>query len=658
MAARGCGRISLALVTLLLATGVPAAAQEPFLGIVGLRGSLSVRGDGDLERIDGKDQPSRKLRNLIFDERLGAGMRGFFYDPALLFFDVAGEGGLVQELTDVDGDARSGNGHLIGYDARIGILRDQPYSLDLFAVRDNTTISRDFAGISRTRVESFGATGYLRELFIPLVVDVRQEEVDQRFTLAPFVARLDERRRIARLTGSREWERQSLDLAYEFNRREDLVNDAASFDLQQGDLRHRLLFGDDLQDVLLSTGRYYNTTGSFDARSILESETLRLVHGLGFSSQLSYLFADLQVRGATTRTHSGSATLTHQLYQSLTTNLGATGTRSSFDQGEVTSYGPFLDLAYRKRIPWNGVVSAGAGAAYQLQDQNLPGGMISVFQEQHVFNEPAPFFLDNPAVDETSISLSDAGATTIFDQGFDFFVTLIGNRIQIDRNPLGRILPGQSVLVSYDFRVPANLRYSDLTTHYDIALDYPWAGVFYVHSKVDSTLLAGQSAEGFIEDITDDRVGFEVRTPSERRLTFAARQEYERYRSERLSFNAFELSQLVSYPLAGDVNLSLSAGESFFDFSNPNRTTQIYFGRGLATWRPLPAVFVEGFAGLRALQDSLSTDTRFLEGGFRARVHVGQIEATLGYTHAARTVGRTDSMGDIFHFSVTRWFGR
>ncbi len=657
MDGRRCCGIGLA-VAVLLAGGMPTAAQEPFLGIVGLRGTLSVRGDGDVEKIDGRDQPTRHLRNLVFDERLGAGVRGFLYDPALLFFDIAGEGGLVQELTSVDGDDRTGNGHLVGYDARLSFLRESPYSLDLFAVRDTTTISRDFAGTSRTRVESYGATGYLRDLFIPLVVDVRQEEVDQRFTLAPFVARLDERRRIARLSGAREWERQSVDLDYEFNRRDDLVNDAASFDLQQADLRHRLLFGDGLQHLLLSTARLYDTTGSFDARSILESETLRLVHGLGFSSQLTYLFADLRVRGTTTRTHSASGTLTHQLYQSLTTNVGGSGTRSSFDQGEVTNYGPFLDLAYRKRIPWNGVVSAGAGVDYRLQDQNLPGGLIAVFQEQHAFADATPFFLDNPDVDANSISLSDAGATTIFDQGFDFFVTLVGNRIQIDRNPLGRILPGQTVLVTYDVQAPANLRFSDLTTHWDLAVDYPWVGVFYAHSKVDATLLEGRNAEGFVEDITDDVAGFEVRTPSERTLTFTARQAYERYRSDRLSFEAFELSQLVSRPVATALDVSLSAGESFFDFSNPDRTTEIYFGRGLVTWRPLPGALVEGFAGLRALQDSVSSDTRFLEGGVRARVHVGRFEAALGYTHAARRVGRTDSMGDLFHFSLTRRFGR
>jgi hypothetical protein len=654
------GRVfGLVVATLVLAAARPAAAQQrPYLVITGLRGSLSVNGQGDFETVDPPGQSSRKLRSLIFDERAGLTTRGYFYDPGLIYFILGGEFGWVQDQSDVDGMSRSGDGDLYGYNLHASFLRDRPYSLDAFALRTTTTLSRDFAGTSRTTSELFGATGHLRDLPVPLTIDVRQEEVDQRFTLSPFVSRSDERRRIARLSGAREWQTQTLDLAYEFNRREDLVNGRASFDLQQADVRHRLYFGRDLQDSLFSSVRVLDVQGNFDTRSILANESLRLFHGHGLSSQYSYLFADLDVSSGTTRTHTGSATLTHQLYQSLTTNVGAQGSTSSLTDGSISSYGPFFDVAYRKLIPWDGTVTAGTGVTYLLQDQDVPGGIVSAFQERHAFSDATPFFLDSTGVALDTIVVTDTTATILFDEGSDYVVREIGNRVQIERNPLGRIPAAATVLVSYDFEVPPKLRYSNLSTHYDLALDFPWAGVFYSRSHVDATVLEGENVGDFIEDVRDDRAGFELRVPANRRLTASARQAYEDYRSARLTYTSYELNQLVSYAVTERIILSLTGGESFFDFSEPSRTTDVYVARMIATWRPLAGILVEGFAGIHARNDSLATDTRFIEGGLRSRVRVGRFDLAAGYTHEARTIGETDSMGDSFHFSVTRWFGR
>lgn len=647
---------ALALLCLLVAGG--AAAEQPFVGIAGVRGSIGVNGQGDFESVDTPGQGTQRLENLLFDQRLGLGVRGAIYDKNVAAFDVGGDVGFVQERTSVDSDTRTGDGYLLGYNTRLTLLRDQPYSLDVFAVRDTNNMSRDFAGTARTTTELFAATAYLRNLPLPLVLDLRQEEVDQRFTLSPYVARLNERRRLARLTGARSWETHDLTLGYEYARREDLVNAAGTFDLQEGDVLHQLFFGGGLEHQLFSSARYLETKGQFDVRSILATETLRLDYDRGLSNYFSFLFADNQLQGGSTTTYAGSAILTHQLYQSLTTNLGAGGSTSSLPDGSISSVGPFLDVAYQKRIPWDGTISLGTGASYRLQDQDVPGGVASVFQEQHTFADTAPFTLNNPNVILSTIVITNQSSSIVYDEGADYSVQPLGNLVQIVRNPLGRILPGETVLVSYDYEVSPDLRYYTIATHYGVSLDFPWVGVFYSLSDQDSTLLEGENVSGDIEDIRDQRVGFELRVPSGGPFTAAARQEYEDYHSQTLAYTAYLLTQNLSYMISEALTLSATGGEAFYDYSTPSRTTDIYLARGVVNWRPLSWALVEGFVGMRAWNDSQGGDTRFLEGGVRGRVRIGQIDFNLGYTHAVRRIDQTDSVGDGFQFSLTRWFGR
>ncbi|MFQ5693864.1 MAG: hypothetical protein ACE5IM_12570 [Nitrospinota bacterium] len=115
-----------------------------------------------VERLDTEQQFS--LRNT------GA----YIFDPRIVTLSVGGNFGLSQGRFTADGTSASREGTLWGFDAFAGILSGQPVSLNLFANRNESFVSRELAGRSEVVTENRGATLFSTRLKIPSRLSFRQ----------------------------------------------------------------------------------------------------------------------------------------------------------------------------------------------------------------------------------------------------------------------------------------------------------------------------------------------------------------------------------------------------------------------------------------------------------------------------------------------------
>jgi len=631
-----------------------AQAEAQWLRVGDWGGRIVGRADYSDETVSPASGEDVTLRRLLARERLGIHNRGSLYSPDLLAFRLAGEFGLFQEENSGSAGGPSGDGTLVGYDARATLLRERRISLDAFAFRNDSTISRDFAGTSDVRIESKGATVNMRSRSLPATVYAREEELDEEFRAAGSRSERDERRRIAGLTARRSKERSDADLRYEFTDFDNLLNPFSSFTAHDASLVHRLLFGEFANNSLNSSARLFDRSGSISSRSITASEALRLTHHRDLATVYRYSFANLESEFSETRTHSGSVGINHQYYQSLNSSLLLSGTRSDFTQGDFTSYGPNANLSYRKRIPWNGFFLAGVAGSYRVDDQTVPTGRIDVFAESHTFGPAGTFLLDNRRVDPATVVITDVTGTTIFEEGPDYTLTVVGDRLEVERNPLGLIEEGQTVLVDYTFEVPPELRFSTTAVSSNVGLDFGLIHIFYINERSYERLMSGDD-QGLLEDIKSDTAGVELRWERGAAIASAFNQ-YRNYRSERLTFESVDFDQVVVYRFTPRLRAGLSASQSLVSFENPTRETEFYTFRANMTWRPLALFQLETFAGARLRRDSLSGDTDFFDFGGRIRGELRALEWTLSYDHFNRSVLATDSREDRLALEVIRRF--
>lgn len=205
---------------------------------------------------------------------------------------------------------------------------------------------------------------------------------------------------------------------------------------------------------------------------------------------------------------------------------------------------------------------------------------------------------------------------------------------EIDILPEGRINPGDILLVDYRFLRPPLLKNSTLAWRYNVGLDYRWLSLFYTFERSDQSLLTGQDT-AFLEDVTRQTAGVQLRWDGPN-YRASLQNEYRKQDSTRLSFDALNFSQSLSYQLSADAALTLSGNESLLFLQD--RTTANYQARANLTWRIGPTLSASGSLSARFLRDSVAVDEDAYEAEIRGTWFFRRLEVSpsLGYRETDR----------------------
>lgn len=305
-----------------------------------------------------------------------------------------------------------------------------------------------------------------------------------------------------------------------------------------------------------SAGISETAAGDVPQQDISISENLSMRFGKAFSGSLTESFSsstseDFDGNEQRTRTNMVSASLSHTLYQSLSTSITGSYASGSTYGGETSSYGGSARVGYRKILPAQSLVTLSIDRSMMVQEQHKLDATSSrtdtffgVTQDQVI---PPPAILGRVTVLRvnsftplpTDPELQDpAVPVLIYDEDIDYEVDEATGAVRIILG--GRIESGSNIMISYSILANENIeiRQDSTATSASLALfggRYNFSGSYGVQSQ---ELISGEANnQGLVDSSSFSLIAAAYYRPTLLGLEYA-RQSSSQETSSRLSAHA------------------------------------------------------------------------------------------------------------------------
>ncbi len=597
----------------------------------------------------------------------------YILDPQLVTLTLGGTFGLSDDWFSTDGTRDTRRGTLWGYDFFSGILSEKPFSLNLFANRNQSSELAALAGRVDVTSQNRGATLFARRLYVPSTLTFRQEIQDQESRSSGIVDRTSTRRNILTYDGERGWVDSEMSVRYELIDLSDEIFPDLSYRSQEGNLSYSLDFGEELNRRWDSRLRFLTRTGLSNLTTLSVDEALQIDHSERLRTNYRYYFTRIDTSGGATTSHTATFSLLHRLYQSLTTNFSLNGSLQSIPEGSHYLFSGLLDFAYTKKIPWEGQLNIGLGGGLQYDDSRFRSTESFVPQETHSAGSPfaLPIALTNPFVEPDSIvvtkialgptppgCVAPPGPPTPLVLGRDYTVQAFGDLTEIVPIPCAGITPGinpgDTIAVDYRFSVSPSLKFLTDTLHTNVSVDYRWIRPYFMHEQTNEHLLAGQDSS-FLDNRRSDTLGTELRYDGQR-LRASLLGEGQIFTSRRIAYDAARSNQFMAYSIRPDLMLTLNADQALFSYSEPKRQTRTFGARATLSYTLNATLFADGFAAVRDLMDSTVPNERITEAGVRAQWFFRNVTILPSLGFIDRRRGDTDTKEYRLRLDLIRRF--
>jgi len=439
------------------------------------------------------------------NERFDIETGGFIYHPALMTFKLTLSPEWQQELDEYDpGTEQTSDTFLLGYDIEMNFMESKPYSLDVFARRQLSTLTTSLATTSDSESDAYGATLRLKYPVLPTTLNYVHTTIDQSGFFNAHEVRDDA---FLNMRHNRPSNDTTFNAIWRTTDRTSLGSTITTenlFGILQNLYRitpdNRVLLNSSLT-IRDSKSDLNSESGvAFSSSGIDLSENLTWRHSNTFSTYYNLLLGrDTTDNSSIDRTlvttidrASATAGLSHSLYENLITTayVGANTTSSGEDD-----YGGALNFSYQRSIPW-GTIYASLGQDYRITERSYDVRYIQVTNEAHVLRTGDVTLLDNLNVDLSTVVVTSPDGSIVYARDIDYTLERIGRSVRISRTPFGAIANGGSVLVSYAYL--SNPAYDSSTYGQSYGLG------FYLWTAWRINYLYTRSQEDFISGIPPD----------------------------------------------------------------------------------------------------------------------------------------------------------
>jgi hypothetical protein len=523
----------------------------------------------------GEGRPFRRdTRELSPSLRVGAD--GSVYHPNFLSYNLFVREGLYWEdvrIESVSVTNRHGRSVLQDYDARITMLRKEPYAVRLFAARHD--VYRDYDFFTRVKVDdqTFGGSAGYQAGPVPFLVTATHSRQNVDDSTRPSSLTDDSVLFTAR---NRRATSDYTDFRYSFNRFRRDEEDLATQDGQrhQARLSDAERFGKDNRSSLsssLSYNSYESSSAPLSYYSAQEGLTLR--HSETLRSIYDYSYDGNRSDAASGDNHQGRASLNHQLYESLFSSVDVHGGSEQSDgedsSRESTTYGAGIDERYVKRLSTWGRLNLGYHGQLDRRTQGGSGDSTAVVGETHVMRDGTMAFLNQLYADTSTIVVKDMSGAVIYRELLDYRVIPRGTRVELQRVVGGTIPNGATVRVDYIAAGQPSAKYDTRSDAFDARMEL-FHGVLGVYGRVRLMRNHGDLSTTY-EDLDDKTVGMDL---SWRWLRAGA--EYEDYDSSLTPYSAVRLFQSLTCPVTDWSSLGVNARETSYSYRDPDRERDTY----------------------------------------------------------------------------------
>src|SRR6266542_3274731 len=337
------------------------------------------------------------------------------------------------------------------------------------------------------------------------------------------------------------------------------------------------------EDTATFSGRHQRESGGTAFNYNLNHYTRSEGSSVGTGTDQSFSLSDSERFGARARNHydtgnyrsdyyAGSVSLSHQLYESLSSSISLRGsdyeTSDSSNVGYTRRFGGSWAENSTKKIGLNSRLRLKHALSVEHTDQETVG---TIKNEQHSFTEnnpePNSFVLNQQYVISSSIVVRDSGKTQQYISGIDYEVIAFGNQTEIHRLS-GSAMPN-SVVVDYQCTPTPPGSYSTFTEAAEIRLEL-WKNLLGLYARANLSLNDAPAAL-MIQEVTAYKFGTEA--------TYKAAHggaEYEIYDSSESHYRAARLFESVAWHPSQASTLSLDATETWLDYVDSHRHEEDY----------------------------------------------------------------------------------
>lgn len=395
------------------------------------------------------------------EETLGLYIAGSLLDPRVAKFQLDVLGGWSQESyrEQRPGYDLSSNpdGSVLEYDGRLTLFPAGKLTLNAYASQRDDRVPRLFQASLDRRRERYGLELLYQDAVLPMRLALETE--DERLRGLEPDLRDGQRNALRRLQYEATWrpsDSQELALRAEYvDRRDEYSGSALEYETVRNDLelRHVWRLDDAGRSRLETLARFEDESGDL-ARDIYEiSPQLWLQHSDALASfyRLQY-FREAFAESRAERFR-GEVGLNYRVADWLDTTAQVYGLTEKVDpHGDVDEWGAVLAASLQRD---NRLGRFSANATYNHVSQQFAGadGDGVMIGEAVRFRDPLTSLLANPDIRLPSLVVTDADRARIFVLGRDYTVQSVGAYTALRRVRTGQIADGQTVLVSYLYRL-------------------------------------------------------------------------------------------------------------------------------------------------------------------------------------------------------------
>lgn len=290
------------------------------------------------------------------------------------------------------------------------------------------------------------------------------------------------------------------DLHVETGRRQSRIEGAAldtstnSYTLEANNMLNWISLSQ--RQVLRSSYRKESETGSSELDTEQWSERLRLRLGQGLETEFSHNYSYVETPRQFRRDQENEFWVEHHLFNSLVSRYQHNIGKTDFETGVEKRWSRQLSLSYTKKLPKDSRVRLAYSFTYGETDRNLVSKIIYIGPGNPEVAQLDTFFeviLENTDVVPSSIVVRDAFGE-IPESVYD--ITSFGRLTKLDfnGNALG-LVPGDEVLIEYEYSVNNSIKYSTTTNALSASLDLvnQLLRVYGNLSRSDQDLLSGEA---------------------------------------------------------------------------------------------------------------------------------------------------------------------
>jgi hypothetical protein len=520
-----------------------------------------------------------------YDERFDVRNEGYsLIDPRLLEGSAAFSMDFYQEQDKYAGRNASINGLLYGYDLSDTIFGQRAYTATVFSNHHEAQMSTEFAGRTDVTTSSTGLIANLRDYsflrevlpYFTSTLDAREVESDETTSQLGYTYKLDETRDIVTYDALKGFQTADLDFYYQYLDDRLRGTNNLAYQTSWAGLDYSLDFGPTLNRRWDSRINYLTRSGEINESYVSVDEILRIEHFRNLSTVYQYLLNRIEAGSAgTTTDQTAIFTLNHQLYKNLSSVLILEGDYETLPGGRTYDYMAELGEGYTRSIPLGGTFYLDGDGLYEVTDDSISGGKVSVIDEPHIAGaHGAGFFLKNPFVVQSTIVIYDTrgGGRIPTVRGVDYDVFSVGDLTQIVVLPTSIVIAsGDPLAVSYVYQTAPSARYQTTSLTATTGVNFRWIDGSYQHQVIRESLLSGQAAQAFLYDATSDTAKVAVHKEWER-IGARASALYEDYNSSMLSFRLQSYGGHVFIRARWRTTFTADANEILTDYTSPNRS--------------------------------------------------------------------------------------